>query len=121
MFPSESIYVRSRSKTTCPKFLNLPSAAKLPGGVTNRKSKIIKFTTSNHTIESILDYVHYDLWGPARVQTMGGSRYFMSMVDDFSWKVWVYLPKSKYEDVHVFKMEKHGWKSDWDKSKEAQN
>ncbi|KAL0435944.1 UNVERIFIED_CONTAM: Retrovirus-related Pol polyprotein from transposon TNT 1-94 [Sesamum radiatum] len=34
----------------------------------------------------ILDYVHADVWGPANIETHGGNRYFLSIIDNFSRK-----------------------------------
>ena len=52
------------------------------------KQHRLNFNLSTHKSKSILDYVHADLWGPAKVQTRGGNRYFMSIIDDYSRKVW---------------------------------
>ncbi|CAH9141104.1 unnamed protein product [Cuscuta epithymum] len=49
---------------------------------------------------SVLEYVHADVWGPASVSTHGGKRYFLSIIDDFSRKVWVRLLEHK-SDVFV--------------------
>ena len=35
------------------------------------KSTRIKFTNAKHTTQSNLEYIHSDLWGPARTQIMG--------------------------------------------------
>ncbi|TXG60466.1 hypothetical protein EZV62_015039 [Acer yangbiense] len=37
-------------------------------------SKRVKFTTDTHRTKGILDYIHSDLWGPAPVESKGGSR-----------------------------------------------
>ena len=44
-----------------------------------------------------MDYAHCDLWGPANPATMGGGKYFMSIIDYFSRKVWVFILKEKSE------------------------
>ncbi|CAH9067875.1 unnamed protein product [Cuscuta epithymum] len=49
---------------------------------------------------SVLEYVHADVWGPASVPTHGGRKYFLSIIDDFSRKVWVCLLEHK-SDVFV--------------------
>jgi Integrase core domain. len=67
------------------------------------KHKRVKFNTSTHTTEGILDYVHSDLWGPARKTSFGGARYMMTIVDDYSRKVWPYFLKHKYQAFDVFK------------------
>ncbi|OAE20507.1 hypothetical protein AXG93_948s1140 [Marchantia polymorpha subsp. ruderalis] len=62
-----------------------------------------KFGKGIHRSEAILDYVHTDLWGPAKVPSHGGSRYYMSIVDDYSRRLWVYLLKQKNEALDSFK------------------
>ena len=54
------------------------------------KSTRVKFGKGKHTTKGILDYVHSYLWGPMKEASMGGSRYFISIIDDFSRKVWIY-------------------------------
>lgn len=44
---------------------------------------------------NVLDYVHSDLWGPSRVESHSGGRYFMSIIDDHSRKLWIYILKTK--------------------------
>ena len=66
------------------------------------KAKRLKFPTSTHTSNATLDYVHADLWGPSRTESHGGARYFLSLVDDFSRKVWVHFLKHKNEAFKVF-------------------
>ena len=64
--------------------------------------------TGKHTTEGILDYVHSDVWGPTKEPSIGGSRYFVTFVDDFSKKVWVYLLKHKSEVFAKFRI----WKAE---------
>ncbi|KAL0431249.1 UNVERIFIED_CONTAM: Retrovirus-related Pol polyprotein from transposon TNT 1-94 [Sesamum radiatum] len=51
----------------------------------------------------ILDYVHADVWGHANVPTHGGNRYFLSIIDNYSRKVFVFLIKHKSEVFEKFK------------------
>nr|KYP63308.1 Retrovirus-related Pol polyprotein from transposon TNT 1-94 [Cajanus cajan] len=67
------------------------------------KASRLKFSTSTHSSGGVLDYVHSDLWGPSRTESHGGARYFLSIVDDFSRKVWVYFLKQKNEVFDRFK------------------
>ncbi|GJS31762.1 putative RNA-directed DNA polymerase [Tanacetum coccineum] len=60
------------------------------------------FPLSDHTSESLGDLIHLDLWGPYRVTSREGYRYFLTIVDDFSRAVWVYLLKSKDEVFGYF-------------------
>ncbi|XP_072077901.1 uncharacterized mitochondrial protein AtMg00300-like [Arachis hypogaea] len=53
------------------------------------KAHRVKFSTSKHKSRGLLDYVHTDVWGPAKVTSKGGSRYFVTFVDDYSKYVWI--------------------------------
>jgi hypothetical protein len=50
-----------------------------------------------------LELVHTDLWGPAPMATLEGSRYYITSIDDSSRKVWVYFLKLKSNVFKVFK------------------
>jgi hypothetical protein len=62
-----------------------------------------RFKTGRHTNEGILDYIHSDVWGPSPNILYVGSSYFVTFIDDFSRKVWVYMLKSKVDVFTVFK------------------
>jgi transposase InsO family protein len=49
-----------------------------------------------------LEIVHSDVCGPMRTTSLGGARYYVTYIDDFSRKVWVYLLKSKGECLEKF-------------------
>jgi hypothetical protein len=65
----------------------------------NRK----KFKNRRHTSEGILDYIHSDVWGSSPTISYGGSSYFVTFIDYFSRKVWVYMLKRKVDLFTVFK------------------
>jgi len=67
------------------------------------KHKRVKFNTSTHTTEGILDYVHSDLWGPSRRKSLGGASYMLTIIDDYSRKVWPYFLKHEYVAFSTFK------------------
>jgi hypothetical protein len=48
------------------------------------KQTCLKFSRSVRTTTCIFDYVHTDLWGPAPVTSVGGRKYLLTFVDDFS-------------------------------------
>ena len=52
---------------------------------------------------AVFDYVHTDLWGDAPVTSIGGGKYLLTFVDDFSRKVWVYILKFKDETFARFR------------------
>jgi transposase InsO family protein len=62
-----------------------------------------KFKTGRHTSEGILDYIHSDVWGPSPTILYGGSSNFVTFIDDFSRKVWIYMLKRKVDVFIVFK------------------
>ena len=66
------------------------------------KKKRVKFGTAIHNTEGILDYIHTDVWGPTKTASLGGKHYFVTFVDDFSRRVWVYTLKSKDEVLETF-------------------
>jgi transposase InsO family protein len=47
--------------------------------------------------------VHSDVWGPSRVTTLNGKRWFITLIDDHTRLTWVYLMKDKSEVETVFK------------------
>lgn len=67
------------------------------------KSKRVKFNQARHTTKQPLEYIHSDLWGPSKTLTHGGGKYFMSIIDDYSRRVWVYILKTKDEAFTKFK------------------
>jgi hypothetical protein len=67
------------------------------------KHKRVKFSTSTHISNGILDYMHSDLWGPSRKPSLGGACYMLTIIDDYSRKVWPYFLKYKSEAFSAFK------------------
>ncbi|GMP53679.1 hypothetical protein CsSME_00019075 [Camellia sinensis var. sinensis] len=66
------------------------------------KQTRIKFGTAIHRTKGILDYVHTDVWGPSKTASLGGKHYFVSFIDDFSRRVWIYTMKHKDEVLDIF-------------------
>ncbi|GJY06236.1 retrovirus-related pol polyprotein from transposon TNT 1-94, partial [Tanacetum coccineum] len=63
----------------------------------NKKTTWVKFGTSIHKTQGILDYVHSDVWGPSKTRSLGGRHYYVTFIDDFSRRIWVYTLKIKDE------------------------
>ena len=63
----------------------------------------LSFHKGTHLAKACLEYLHADLWGRSPVPTHGGNKYFLSIVDDFTRKVWVFLLKSKDQTLEKFK------------------
>ncbi|KAJ0851519.1 putative RNA-directed DNA polymerase [Helianthus annuus] len=50
-----------------------------------------------------LQLIHSDICGPMRTESIGGCRYFITFIDDYSRKTWVYFLKFKSEALNFFK------------------
>jgi transposase InsO family protein len=55
------------------------------------------------TTNAVLERVYMDLWGPSPVTSLGGNKYFLTIIDDFTRKRFVYLLKNKTEVFYYFK------------------
>jgi histone deacetylase 1/2 len=55
------------------------------------------FSVSNNPLELVFS----DVWGPAP-DSVGGRKYYVSFIDDFSKFTWIYLLKKKSEVLHKF-------------------
>lgn len=51
----------------------------------------------------IMDLVHSDVWGDASVDSLGGSRYYVSFTDDYSRYTYVFTLKRKSDAFDAFK------------------
>ena len=73
-------------------------------GKQSRKSTP-KIRTSEST--ECLQLVHSDVAGPFRVRSLGGAKYFVTFIDDFSKRTWVYFIASKDQVFDKFKLFLH--------------
>ena len=69
--------------------------------VIKKKTKV-KFGTSTYYTERILDYVQTDIWGPTKATSIGGNDYFVTFIDDYCRRCWVYTMKHKEEVLELF-------------------
>lgn len=60
------------------------------------------FDSSENVAPDIFQLIHCDLWGPYRIPSSCGARYFLTIVDDHSRSVWVYLLLDKTEVTSMF-------------------
>ncbi|XP_074284145.1 uncharacterized protein LOC141608700 [Silene latifolia] len=60
------------------------------------------FNLSENIASDIFSLIHCDLWGPYRTPSTCGAKYFLTIVDDCSRSVWVYLLLAKTEVTSVF-------------------
>ena len=68
------------------------------------KQKMVSFLKTGRTLKDRkLELVHTDLWGPSPVASFGGSRRYITFIDDSSRKVWIYCLKNKFDVFDIFK------------------
>ena len=76
-----------------------------------RKQRRVQFNISTARSAAPLELVHTDVWGPAPVLARNGARYFMTLIDDFSRKLWIYFMREKSEVFTKFKI----WRAEVEK------
>ena len=55
------------------------------------KNHRIAFVKESWCAKFPLELVHIDVCGPMNISSIGGNNYFLTFIDDFSWKTWIYL------------------------------
>ena len=68
------------------------------------KQKRVSFTKTPRDPKIVrLEMVHTAVWGPSPVSSLGGSRFYVTFIDEFSRKVWVYLLNHDSDVFATFK------------------
>jgi hypothetical protein len=80
------------------------------------KQHQLPFPDERNQSHNKLDLIHSDVWGPTQNVSLGGSRYFVSFIDDYTRHTWIYLIERKSEvfdcfwDLKRFVENESGWK-----------
>jgi hypothetical protein len=61
------------------------------------------FPNSDSKAKGVLDILHSDVCGPMSAASLSGYVYYVSFIDDYSHKTWIYLLKEKNEVFGKFK------------------
>ncbi|GAA0161672.1 hypothetical protein LIER_39276 [Lithospermum erythrorhizon] len=61
------------------------------------------FPISDSRASTAFDLLHCDLWGPNKLPASNGACYFLTIVDDYSRAVWVYLLHAKSDVFTIFR------------------
>ncbi|XP_019224271.1 PREDICTED: uncharacterized protein LOC109205958 [Nicotiana attenuata] len=61
------------------------------------------FPQSTSRASKVFNLIHGDVWGPYRTPTYDGNRFFLTLVDDYSRMVWIFLLKLKSDVSTVIK------------------
>lgn len=62
----------------------------------------LPFSKNGSRATKLLELVHTDVCGPLPIRSNGGCRYFLTLIDDYTRKVFVYLLKSKNQAYQCF-------------------
>ena len=66
------------------------------------KQPALSFNNSDFFSHASFDLIHFDIWGPSPIATVGGFKYFVIFVDDFSRYTWVYLMHNRSELAQIY-------------------
>ena len=66
------------------------------------KQPALPFNTSESISTDIFDLIHSNVWEPSFVSSIGGSRYFVVFVDDYSRSSWIFNMKYRSELLQVY-------------------
>ena len=58
------------------------------------KQLALPFNNSESISNNIFELIHSNVWGPSPVASIGGSRYFVIFIDDYSCYCWIFPMKS---------------------------
>ena len=72
----------------------------------------MKFGTDTHHLHDLLELVHVNVCGPTKTASLESHWYFVSVVDDYSKRCWVYPMRQRVETQVVGKVKESDGKSD---------
>jgi len=72
------------------------------GCVIRKQPRKVFKTFAPKRAKKVLEVVHLDVCGLLDKPSLGGSGYFLTFVDEFSRKIWVYLLKEKGDVFSMF-------------------
>ncbi|KAM2243153.1 hypothetical protein PS2_009934 [Malus domestica] len=67
------------------------------------KAHQLPYEESKFKAKEPLELVHSDVFGPVKQPSIGGMRYMVTFIDDFSRYVWVFFVKEKFDTFSKFK------------------
>ena len=66
------------------------------------KQPTLPFNTSESMSTYIFELIHSNIWGPSSISDIGGSRYFIVFVDDYSRYSWILHMKHRSKLLQVY-------------------
>ena len=99
--------ILAMAKSDAVKGLEIKNSNKSPkscaGCLTGKAHRISIPKQSSSRSSQLLELVHSDVNGPIEVPSIGGSRYFVTFIDDFSRWTSLYTMKKKSDTINCFK------------------
>ncbi|XP_059071644.1 uncharacterized protein LOC131868740 [Cryptomeria japonica] len=68
-----------------------------------KKNQVNFLKTGNKKKDTPLELVHLDVFGPTEVASIGAANYFVTFLDEYTRKVWIYMLAKKSEVFSKFK------------------
>ena len=62
----------------------------------------MSFNNNESISNSIFELIHSDVWGPSPVASIGGSRYFVVFIDNYSCYCWIFPMKIRSEILPIY-------------------
>ncbi|CAN1169032.1 Retrovirus-related Pol polyprotein from transposon TNT 1-94, partial [Linum perenne] len=56
----------------------------------------------SYTPTSPFSIIHSDIWGPSRITSLNGTRWFITMIDEHTRMTWTFLMKEKSDASRIF-------------------
>jgi hypothetical protein len=88
---------KKEAVTNLPKINHLEKGKCGPCQLVKQTRNPHKKTSGVHTSRN-LELLHMDLMGPTQTTNLGGKKYILVVVDDYSWYTWISLLKEKSEE-----------------------
>ena len=76
------------------------------------KAHQLSYEESKFKAKEPLKLIHFDVFGPVKQASIGGMRYMVTFIDDFSRYLWVFFMEEKYETLSKFKEFKNTTKAE---------
>ncbi|WJZ84553.1 hypothetical protein VitviT2T_004153 [Vitis vinifera] len=65
------------------------------------KQRRLPFSVSSISSVRHFELIHCDIWGPYKIDSLSGAKYFLTIVDDYSRFTWVFFMHHKSETQHL--------------------
>ena len=67
------------------------------------KQPALSFNDNDSFSHVSFDFIHSYIWGPSPTTTVGGSKYYVIFVDDFSRYTWIYLMHNSSKLAQIYR------------------